>query len=68
MLVVGVFSLLVFALWLWMLIDVISREEKDFPSSGSDQKVLWILILVFGNWIGAFVYYLVVFKKSPKSK
>lgn len=38
--------------WLWMLIDCATRE----PSEGND-KIVWILIIVFTTWIGALIYY-----------
>ncbi|MDD3648293.1 MAG: PLD nuclease N-terminal domain-containing protein [Candidatus Dojkabacteria bacterium] len=67
-LVGGIFGLITFVLWIWMLVDLINRDEDSFPSKGGDQKVLWILILIFGNWIGALVYYLVVYKKDSRKK
>lgn len=47
-----------FGFWIWMLIDCISKE----PSGGND-KLIWILVLVFLGWIGALVYY---FVRRPK--
>ena len=40
--------------WVWILVDCATRE----PSEGND-KIVWILIIVFTNWIGALIYYLV---------
>mgnify|MGYP003739121667 FL=1 len=39
-------------LWIFMLIDVMKR---DFVRS--DDKTLWILVLVFAGVIGAIIYY-----------
>ncbi len=50
------FSLLFTAFWIWMLVDCIRRDFKD--------KVLWILILVFANLIGAPIYYFAVYRAS----
>ena len=41
-------------LWVWMLVDCVKNE----PSEGND-KVVWILVLVFTGIIGAAIYYFV---------
>ena len=40
--------------WIWMIIDCVTKE----PSEGND-KLIWILIIVLTNWIGALIYLLV---------
>lgn len=40
--------------WIWMLVDCLTKE----PSEGND-KVIWILILIFTHWLGALIYLLV---------
>ncbi len=52
-LVVGVAAL---AFWVWMLVDVIKRDMNN--------KVLWILLMVFLGVIGSIVYYFVVKRKG----
>ena len=47
------FGLAGFVLWIWMLIDCAVNE----PSEGND-KVVWILVIVFLNWLGALIYLL----------
>ncbi len=42
------------AFWIWMIIDCATKE----PSDGND-KLVWILILIFTHWIGALIYFLV---------
>ena len=44
--------------WVWMLIDCATNE----PSEGND-KVVWIVIIIFTQWIGALVYY---FARRPE--
>ena len=44
--------------WVWMLIDCAVNE----PSEGND-KIIWILIIIFAHWIGALIYLLV---RRPK--
>ena len=41
-------------LWIWMLIDCATNE----PSEGND-KIIWILIIIFTHWIGSLIYFLV---------
>ena len=43
-----------FGIWIWMLIDCITKE----PSEGND-KLIWILVIVFTGVIGAAIYYFV---------
>jgi|TARA_R110000868_G_C10972762_1_gene770872 cytochrome c biogenesis factor len=47
-------SLLLFVLWIWMLIDCIKYE----PSTGND-KIIWVLVIVLLNGIGALLYYFI---------
>lgn len=47
----GIFGLLFLAFWIWMLVDCAVHE----PSEGND-KIVWILIIVFLGVLGAFVY------------
>jgi hypothetical protein len=56
----GFLMMLVFAaigigamvLWVWAIVDCATKE----PSEGND-KIIWILVIVFANWIGAILYY-----------
>ena len=52
----GIFGMLFLGFWLWMLVDCIAR--KNFPD-----KVLWILVLFFGSFIGSVLYYFMVKRK-----
>jgi hypothetical protein len=40
--------------WAWMIVDCAQNE----PNQGND-KIVWILIIIFTNWIGALIYYFV---------
>jgi uncharacterized membrane protein len=48
-----------FAFWIWMIIDFATNE----PSTGND-KIVWIVIIVFVYFIGAVVYYFV--RRRPR--
>ncbi len=47
-------------LWIWMLIDCAMNE----PSEGND-KIVWILVILFTHWIGALIYLLA---RRPRRK
>ena len=40
--------------WIWMLVDCATKE----PSEGND-KLIWILIIVFTHLLGALIYFFV---------
>ncbi|NLH71447.1 MAG: PLDc_N domain-containing protein [Verrucomicrobia bacterium] len=46
-------TLLCMAFWIWMLVDCALNE----PSEGND-KLVWIIIILFANFIGALIYFL----------
>ena len=50
--------LLLAVFWVWMLIDVLTRDMKD------GDKVSWVVAIVFTNLLGAVLYY--VFVKAAK--
>jgi len=41
-------------LWIWMLVDCATKE----PGDRGNEKIVWILIIVFTHWIGALIYLL----------
>jgi hypothetical protein len=58
----GVWLLFVFGMvmaagifWLWMFIDVLTKQRED--------KVVWALVVFFLNLAGAIVYYFVARKQ-----
>jgi prolipoprotein diacylglyceryltransferase len=53
-LMVGLAVLLGFAFWLWMLVDCATKESDQ-----GNTKIVWIIIIVFTNFVGAIVYFLV---------
>jgi len=50
------------AFWVWMVIDCATRKFD-----GVD-KVVWILILIFLNILGAFIYFLAVYIRKDKAE
>lgn len=47
-----------FVFWVWMIVDCATNE----PSEGND-KLIWILVIIFTSWIGALIYY---FARRPQ--
>jgi hypothetical protein len=47
-------ALAALAFWIWMMIDCAINE----PSEGND-KIVWMLVIIFTNWIGALIYFFV---------
>jgi len=56
----GPIFLILFIFWLWMLIDCAKREFDD--------KALWIILLVFLNFIAAILYFFIVKRKNKTKK
>ncbi len=58
-----ILSALAIILWIFMLIDAIKR---DFGSKSS--KIVWIILLILTNWIGALIYLFAVKikKRNPE--
>ena len=54
----GLVFLLLFIFWLWMLIDCATREFED--------KVIWIIIIIFLNILGAILYFFIIRRKLKK--
>ena len=40
--------------WIWMLVDCATKEPSE-----CNEKIVWILVIVFTHWIGALIYLLV---------
>jgi len=41
--------------WVIVLIEVCTKE----PSENNNDKLIWVLIVLFGQWIGALIYWFV---------
>lgn len=58
----GVLGLICTIFSITMLINAIRRKFKE-----KNEKILWILAILFSNCIGAILYYFLVYKKDKKS-
>jgi hypothetical protein len=57
MIIGGLLSLLLTVFWVWMMIDCATGK-----GSGTE-KVAWLLIIFFGNLIGALLYFFIARRK-----
>jgi hypothetical protein len=55
-----VFGLVALLFWSWMLVDCLMHETSE----GND-KILWVLVIVLTNGIGALIYF---FVRRPQRK
>ncbi|MDA1052175.1 MAG: PLD nuclease N-terminal domain-containing protein [Planctomycetota bacterium] len=51
MLLFGCIGMVGLIFWIWMLVDCLTKE----PSEGND-KIIWVLVIVLLNWLGALIY------------
>ncbi len=56
LIILGIFAFILLSLvmWIWMLVDCLKYE----PSEGNE-KVIWILLMVFLGIIGSLLYYFI---------
>ena len=47
--------------WIWMIIDCAQNE-----STMSRDKIVWLMIIIFGVWMGALIYFFV--RRMPRRK
>ena len=54
-------------LWLWMFIDSLVREEYEYPGATptSNNKLMWVLLIVFTQ-IAAIPYFFMVYSKIKR--
>lgn len=45
--------------WLWMLIDAIARRTEDYPTKTTNEKILWIVLMIVFQ-VSAAVYWFMV--------
>tara|TARA_B100001971_G_C18167171_1_gene524888 strand:+ start:112 stop:360 length:249 start_codon:yes stop_codon:yes gene_type:complete len=57
----SIFGILILVFWVWMLIDVLQRNFKD-----KNEKIVWVLVIIFAKILGAAIYFFVVKNKDKK--
>ena len=51
--------------WLWMLIDAITRREGDYPSKSTNEKILWIVLILLVH-VSVVVYWFMVYRPARR--
>lgn len=51
---VAAIAILGMLFWLWMIVDCATHEPSD-----SNNKIVWLLIIIFTHLIGAILYYFI---------
>jgi hypothetical protein len=46
-------------LYVWMVVDAIVRDERDYPGDGSNEKLVWILLMIFVHFTAALYFFMV---------
>ena len=52
---IGLIVLAGFAFWVWSLVDGLKRPDAEWERAGQN-KLIWILVLIFVGPIGSFIY------------
>jgi prolipoprotein diacylglyceryltransferase len=50
----GLIAILGSVFWIWMIVDCAANEP-----SGNNDKIVWLLVIIFVHFVGALIYYLV---------
>jgi len=58
---IAIVAIAVLIFWIWMLVDCARRKFRN-----DVEKIVWIVVLIFATWLGAFVYFVVVKSLNPK--
>ena len=53
-------AVVVIILWIWMIVDCAKRHFKN-----DTEKIVWIVVIVLGQWVGALVYFIVIRSLNP---
>jgi phospholipase D-like protein len=56
----GLFSLVCFAFWLWMLVHAITNKGLS-----DGEKIVWVLVVIFLPFLGSIIYFFVGRPKAP---
>ena len=56
-----VVGIIFFVIWIWAIIDCARRSFKN-----DVEKIVWLLVIVLGTWVGTIVYFIVVPMSNPR--
>lgn len=61
-----IFGIASFVIWVWAIVDIATRPDDKFPKTMENAKIVWLLIVLFTQLIGAILYYFLVYRVAPK--
>jgi len=47
----GTVGLALMVLWIWMLVEVLTRETDE-----ANMRLIWALVIIFTHWLGGLLY------------
>jgi hypothetical protein len=56
------FGLAAFGVWIWALIDAIRTPDGSFRAGN---QLIWVLVILIGNLLGAIIYLIVGRPSAP---
>ena len=56
-----ILGILLFAFWIWMIIDAATRKFKN-----DLEKIVWIIVILITSGMGALVYFIAIKTLNPK--
>jgi hypothetical protein len=56
------FGLAAFGVWVWALVDAIKTPDGSFRAGN---QLIWVLVILFGNLLGAIIYLVVGRPAAP---
>lgn len=65
LLAVGLIGLLLPLFWVWMLIDAVLRDDAEYPARSSNEKLVWVLVMVFVQ-VAAVLYFFMVYRVTKR--
>lgn len=54
-----------FAFWIWAFVQVLKQSDEQGYQYGN--QLIWILILLFLNFLGALLYYFMEYRSRPSA-
>jgi hypothetical protein len=57
-------------LWVMALTDLVRRAEWEFPGwqPGSNDRIMWTVVVLLLNGFGALLYYFMVMREYPRGR
>jgi hypothetical protein len=66
-LLAAILALVYPVMWVWMLIDGVLRTDAEYPGTGANRKILWVLAMALVHPV-FIVYFFAVFLKAPRAR